>query len=205
MATKIFTIWDHVHPQLYGDSNAHLTTFWTADNFGNTGCYNAGLQCSGFVQVSAQLYPGLAFPAASTYHGEQHTADLSIIQDKFSGNWWLMTIGTVAIGYWPKELFTHLSNEATIVKFGGLTFSYPDPVYPPMGNGYFPTRDLTGACYFLRMTTVDSGYNEVNLDQNQMDTFVSNSSCYNLEYFGDFGRDVGHTISFGGPGGECGI
>jgi hypothetical protein len=116
-----------------------------------------------------------------------------------------MTIGTVAIGYWPKELFTHLSNEATIVKFGGLTFSYPDPIYPPMGNGYFPTRDLTGACYFLRMTTVDSGYNEVNLDQNQMDTFVSNSSCYNLEYFGDFGRDVGHTISFGGPGGECGI
>ena len=47
-----------VYPQFYGDNYAHLFTYWTADNYNTTGCYN--LTCGAFVQTSSSFAPGMA-------------------------------------------------------------------------------------------------------------------------------------------------
>ena len=47
-----------VYPALYGDARPHLFTYWTADGYNKTGCYN--LTCSAFVQTSSTFAPGMA-------------------------------------------------------------------------------------------------------------------------------------------------
>ncbi|OMO78180.1 hypothetical protein CCACVL1_14589, partial [Corchorus capsularis] len=49
-----------VHEILYNDPYTRLTAYWTADNFGTTGCYN--LVCPGFVQIDSSVYLGQSYP-----------------------------------------------------------------------------------------------------------------------------------------------
>lgn len=44
-------------------------------------------------------------------------------QDPQTGNWWLITTRT--IGYWSKEIFTHLRNNASIIRYGGIAGAKP--------------------------------------------------------------------------------
>ncbi|XP_028798386.1 uncharacterized protein LOC114753844 [Neltuma alba] len=45
-----------VNPDLYGDNNTRLFTFWTADADKHTGCYD--LLCSSFIQVNNEIALG---------------------------------------------------------------------------------------------------------------------------------------------------
>ncbi|KAK6912019.1 Neprosin [Dillenia turbinata] len=49
------------------------------------------------------------------------------------------TVQDVAIGYWPKALFTGLGDKGTYVEWGGQVFSLPAQPSPPMGSGFLPS------------------------------------------------------------------
>ncbi|XP_030945660.1 uncharacterized protein LOC115970130 [Quercus lobata] len=67
-----------VDPVLYGDSRTRITTYWTVDNFGKTGCFNS--ECPGFVQVHPRLHPGSPFANISVFQGQQFVTDILIAQ-----------------------------------------------------------------------------------------------------------------------------
>ncbi|KAJ9685885.1 hypothetical protein PVL29_017813 [Vitis rotundifolia] len=71
-----------VSPDLYGDNNSRLFTYWTSDAYQATGCYN--LLCSGFVQINNEIAMGASIFPVSRYHGSQY--DISILVWKVKGN-----------------------------------------------------------------------------------------------------------------------
>ncbi|CAA2956715.1 Hypothetical predicted protein [Olea europaea subsp. europaea] len=64
-----------VSPDLYGDSNTRLFTYWTSDSYQATGCYN--LLCSGFIQINNEIAMGASIYPISDYHSSQY--DISIL------------------------------------------------------------------------------------------------------------------------------
>ncbi|XP_015161603.1 uncharacterized protein [Solanum tuberosum] len=64
-----------VSPDLYGDNNARLFTYWTSDAYQATGCYN--LLCSCVIQINNEIAMGATISPLSSYHGSQY--DISIL------------------------------------------------------------------------------------------------------------------------------
>jgi hypothetical protein len=64
------------YPQFYNDDRPHLFTYWTADNYNTTGCYN--LTCDAFVQLpGAPIAPGMPLGPVSVIGGQQFIIELS--------------------------------------------------------------------------------------------------------------------------------
>ncbi|KAK4557441.1 hypothetical protein RGQ29_007267 [Quercus rubra] len=189
-----------VDPALYGDSHTRLTTYWTVDNFGNTGCFNS--VCPGFVQVHPRLHPGLAFSNTSVFGGQQFITDISIAQDGLSGHWWLK-VDHQNIGYWPKHIFTLLTNDARYFEFGGEVYRNVNKPCPPMGNGRFPSRELKETSFFTEMQYVTPVYSIRDIDPLPMAKYISYKG-YDLKIWKNQGGDYHNFITYGGPGGKCG-
>ncbi|KAL9676386.1 hypothetical protein QQ045_004600 [Rhodiola kirilowii] len=64
-----------VSPDMYGDNNTRLFTYWTGDTYQATGCYN--LLCSGFVQLNSDIALGASIYPISNYGNSQY--DISIL------------------------------------------------------------------------------------------------------------------------------
>ncbi|KAK9275066.1 hypothetical protein L1049_022324 [Liquidambar formosana] len=188
-----------INPRLYNDTLTHFTAYWTADAFQKTGCYN--LLCPGFVQSHRQIILGMPYDRTSVIGKAQYITNLKLLQDQSTGNWWLQLDNVINIGYWPRELFTHLADGATFIQYGGLTYNSPDGISPPMGTGLRP--DKNESCYFSRLKIVDAKYNLVNTRDFKMGKYVDQVSCYDLKYWGNLDDYVGETFNFGGPGGSC--
>ncbi|XP_047965785.1 uncharacterized protein LOC125210269 [Salvia hispanica] len=101
-----------VSPELYGDSRPRLFTYWTSDSYQATGCYN--LLCSGFIQTNSRIAIGAAISPVSSTGGNQFDITITIWKDPKLGNWWMSFGDNTLVGYWPTELFTHLTDRATI-------------------------------------------------------------------------------------------
>nr|AAD41997.1 hypothetical protein [Arabidopsis thaliana] len=152
-----------VHPRLYGDSLTRFTIYWTGDGYKRTGCYNT--KCPGFVIVSRVPLIGTIFADTSVYGGNETVyTNPKVFQDGFSGNWILRIFDRV-VGYWPKELFTHLNKGASLVRFGGNTFPSPDGFSPPMGNGYFPSHDFYKSSHFSKVKVKNSNYETIDFEK----------------------------------------
>ncbi|CAN6814607.1 hypothetical protein Bca4012_002212 [Brassica carinata] len=190
-----------VHPRLYGDTHTRFTIYWTADGYKNSGCYN--IQCPGFVIVTRIPWIGIAFPRTSVYGDKKSfTFTPQVFQDGLSGNWGLKIFNEV-IGYWPKELFTHLNDGASLIRFGGNTFMSPDGVSPPMGNGHFPVIDFQKSSFFLHVKVRNSNYQLLDIEDRKTRRYSDSFQCYRLSYWG-YAKSNGVSFSFGGPGGDCG-
>ncbi|KAG7616359.1 putative neprosin [Arabidopsis thaliana] len=178
-----------IEPKFYGDNKTHFTTYWSNDGFYKTGCYNT--VCKGFIQHFSDLYPGKPFDQVSTYGGRQVAANLSIIRDGPTGNWMLMNYGAL-VGYWPKELFSHLGLGADTIRYGGLTVGGA-----PMGNGKFPDKgnDLSKSSYFKDMKYVDANFKYNPISELEMIVNTPKPYCFRLNYLKDQ-----QTITYGGPG-----
>ncbi|XVF11026.1 hypothetical protein REPUB_Repub07fG0233900 [Reevesia pubescens] len=173
---------------------------WGADGYKKTGCYNT--QCPGFIQVHPQMHVGAHIPNISTFGGQQYVLDTTIVQDISTGNWWLINMKGIQIGYWPDAIFTHLRPGVSLVRFGGNTFVSPDGISPPMGNGHFASNHFKESCYFSHLSVINEQNQTLDIDDSKVSNYESNTNCFTLTYFGSQ-RTMGKTFTFGGPGGSC--
>ncbi|KAK1300359.1 hypothetical protein QJS10_CPB13g00152 [Acorus calamus] len=67
--------------------------------------------------------------------------------DRSTHNWWLTLDGT-KVGYWPKELFSWLSEKARGVIWGGVAGGPKNLRSPPMGSGHFANLGDGKAAFF---------------------------------------------------------
>ncbi|KAI3986893.1 hypothetical protein MKX01_014594 [Papaver californicum] len=183
------------YPLIFGDSHSRLFGYWTADGDLMTGCFN--IRCPGFVQVSRNTTFGDGFDQSSVYGEIVYDESFMVYRNPVSGHWWL-SMGATAdtsepIGYWPKELFTHLANSASVVRFGGVAGAVSGRPTPPLGNGYLPRLDdylktafMSKMKYFSMQTKKDA-----------------RPDCYDIWLAGNLGGGWGITMVYGGPGGMC--
>lgn len=123
------------------------------------------------------------------------------MQDQSTGHWWLVS-DVIRVGYWPKELFNHLNSGATKVRYGGTTMT--DVLSPPMGSGEFPNGDYKFVCYMLQVKIVNSGFKLIDIIESAMSRNADVPKCYDVHATGFQGSNLGETLAFGGPGGDCG-
>lgn len=128
------------------------------------------------------------------------------MQDQSTGHWWLsVTEDDVPVGYFPKEIFTHLSGGASLVRYGGETYAPPNMDSPPMGSGRLPQELFHNAAHISNLEFVDADYNEQEVDHADMKPYIDTSTnCYDLLYHGYEGPTYKQAFLFGGPGGQCG-
>lgn len=193
-----------VSPELYGDSRPRLFTYWTSDAYEATGCYNA--LCPGFVQTSSRIAIGASISPVSSPGGAQYDMTLLVWKDPKLGNWWL-SYGDQLVGYWPAQLFTHLSDHATMVEWGGeVVDTRPAGVHTAtqMGSGRFAAEGFARASYFRNLETVDADNSLAEVPLDAIQTLAENAACYDIRKAYD---DAGHSgagwgthFYYGGPG-----
>ncbi|XP_026441798.1 uncharacterized protein LOC113340969 [Papaver somniferum] len=147
---------------------------WMDDSHKQTGCFN--VICSGFVQVHRGVSLGAALEPVSVYGKDAWYTPFKVYQDPKTGNWWLIV--DEIVGYWPKEIFTHLANNASM--------------------------DYLKTTYMEKMKYVNEEGQDVNLNsygvQMKQDAAVD---CYKILFAGNKGGNWEVTVAFGGPGGMC--
>jgi hypothetical protein len=188
-----------VYPALYGDAQPHLFTYWTADNYNATGCYN--LTCRAFVQTSSSFAPGMAVGPISVTGGPQYNIELAYRLS--GGRWWLYfngTQGSNAIGYYPVSLFGGgaLATRASEIDFGGETTGTIS--FPPMGSGAFANQGWQRAAF---QRTIGywppQGGAMINANLTPSQAWLG---CYTAEVV-LYGPTWYETLWYGGPGGSC--
>ncbi|XP_042455443.1 uncharacterized protein LOC122040163 isoform X2 [Zingiber officinale] len=192
-----------VSPELYGDSRPRLFTYWTNDAYQATGCYN--LLCSGFVQTNNKIAIGASIFPVSSFNGSQYDITILIWKDPKLGNWWMGLGDGALVGYWPAELFSHLSEHATMVEWGGEVVNLrPDGAHTAtqMGSGGFAAAGFARASYFRNLEVVDA--DNTLASAGAVATLAENSNCYDIRSFAGDDDDAhdgwGTHFYFGGPG-----
>ncbi|KAF9625354.1 hypothetical protein IFM89_022130 [Coptis chinensis] len=193
-----------VSPELNEDNHTRLFVLSTRDGY-NTSCFTT--LCNHFVQTSGTYPVDSELTQISIYEGDEYTLELSIYRDNVTSNWWLLAKGTEKIGYWPKELFPQLNDGALYVAWGGLVTSPPNHPSAPMGNGRRPVDPLSfkRAAYFRDLHVVDASSAYKDPDEKEFQVYTDDRSyCYGMVNAG-YVQTMGHTILYGGPGGnDCG-
>lgn len=186
-----------VSPDLYGDNNTRLFTYWTSDAYQATGCYN--LLCSGFIQVNNEIAMGASIYPLSNYRSSQYDISILVWKDPKEGNWWMQFGNDYVLGYWPAFLFSYLSDSASMVEWGGeVVNSESDGQHTTtqMGSGHFPNEGFSKASYVRNIQIVDESNNL--RAPKDVGTFTEQSSCYDIQ----LGRngEWGDYFYYGGPG-----
>ncbi|XP_077213521.1 protein neprosin-like [Tasmannia lanceolata] len=186
-----------VSPDLYGDSNTRLFTYWTSDAYQATGCYN--LLCSGFIQINSEIAMGASIFPISGYRGSQYDISILVWKDPKEGNWWMQFGNDYVLGYWPSFLFSYLADSASMIEWGGeVVNSEPNGEHTStqMGSGHFPEEGFGKSSYFRNIQVVD-GSNNLRAPKG-VGTFTEQSNCYDVQN-GDNGN-WGKYFYYGGPG-----
>jgi len=188
-----------VYPALYGDAKPHLFTYWTADDYSTTGCYN--LTCNAFVQTGTAYTPGMALAPTSVSSGAQYAIELAYWHT--GGRWWLYVNGTAganAIGYYPDTQYKGgaLASNATEIDYGGEVVGTTS--FPPMGSGAFANAGWQKAAFQrtigywppLGGAMLNASLTPV---QQWPGCYTAQVALYGSPWF--------ETLWFGGPGGNC--
>ncbi|KAJ6839597.1 uncharacterized protein M6B38_314350 [Iris pallida] len=186
-----------VSPDLYGDNNTRLFTYWTSDAYQATGCYN--LLCSGFIQVNSEVAMGASIFPVSGYGGSQYDISILIWKDPKEGNWWMQFGKDYVLGYWPSFLFSYLTDSASMIEWGGEVVNSQEGgehTSTQMGSGHFPEEGFSKASYFRNIQVVDESNNL--RSPKDLGTFTEQSNCYDVQTGSN--SDWGSYIYFGGPG-----
>ncbi|CAK9310323.1 unnamed protein product [Citrullus colocynthis] len=186
-----------VSPDLYGDNNTRLFTYWTSDAYQATGCYN--LLCSGFVQINNEIAMGASIFPISSYRGSQYDISLLIWKDPKEGNWWMQFGNKYVLGYWPAFLFSYLTDSASMIEWGGeVVNSESDGQHTStqMGSGHFPGEGFGKAGYFRNIQIVGES-NSLRAPED-IGTFTEQPSCYDVQ--NGKSDDWGNYFFYGGPG-----
>ncbi|KAL2937329.1 Active breakpoint cluster region-related protein [Bienertia sinuspersici] len=192
-----------VYPQKYGDNQTRLFIHWTRDGYYRTGCLDH--DCLGFVQVNNRYSLGGTLTPVSKYDGQQFDIEISIQQDKTTGNWWLI-LQDIPIGYWPAQLFTRFAFGADRIRWGGQIYDSEgngEHTTTTMGSGHFPYEGPRRASYFSKLRYLDDSNDLRDPMIASLQPEVTNKFCYNAM----ISQDSNHGVYFyyGGPGynAEC--
>lgn len=109
----------------------------------------------------------------------------------------------MTIGYFPKELFTHLNARSNRLGWGGVAVAAGDGTMPPMGSGHKPDGDFKRSGYVRGVQYVDANFIAQSPLRNGVTKFVDESGCYGFDNWG-YNSNWGYVILYGGPGGFCG-
>uniref|UniRef100_A0A0D3A5J0 Neprosin PEP catalytic domain-containing protein n=2 Tax=Brassica oleracea var. oleracea TaxID=109376 RepID=A0A0D3A5J0_BRAOL len=171
--------------QWLNQNHSRLYTYWTADGFIKTGCYN--ILCPGFVQVSARIPFGILFGPVSVYDGPQYEVGIRIYKDGNTGDWWLVVYDE-NVGYWPNSLFTKagLGHGASLVAYGGEVYSPVKEKSPSMGSAHFPSEGYLKAAYVTNFEVVEGS--------------VATKPLFPVTLFSSTPNFWYNAIFFGGPG-----
>ncbi|OIW17930.1 hypothetical protein TanjilG_17766 [Lupinus angustifolius] len=186
-----------VSPDLYGDNNTRLFTYWTSDAYQATGCYN--LLCSGFIQVNSNVAMGASISPISEYSNSQYDISITIWKDPKEGHWWMQFGNDLVLGYWPSFLFSYLADSASMIEWGGeIVNSEPNGEHTStqMGSGQFPEQGFGKSSYFKNIQVVDSSNNLKS--PKGLGTFTEQSNCYDVQTGSN--DNWGHYFYYGGPG-----
>nr|XP_043610864.1 uncharacterized protein LOC122582524 [Erigeron canadensis] len=186
-----------VSPDLYGDNNTRLFTYWTSDAYEATGCYN--LMCSGFIQTNNEIAIGGSISPLSQFHGSQYDITILIWKDPEEGNWWMQFGNGKVLGYWPAKLFSYLADSASLIEWGGEvvnTASNGQHTTTQMGSGQFPDEGFSKASYFRNIQVVDESNSLKN--PKDINTFTEQPNCYDVQMASN--SNWGSHFYYGGPG-----
>ncbi|KAK7258609.1 hypothetical protein RIF29_24190 [Crotalaria pallida] len=186
-----------VSPELYGDSRPRLFTYWTSDSYQATGCYN--LLCAGFIQTNSRIAIGAAISPISSFDANQYDITILIWKDPKIGNWWMSFGDKTLVGYWPAELFTHLTDHATMVEWGGEvvnTRADGQHTSTQMGSGRFADEGFGKASYFRNLEIVDTDNSLSSV--HDISTLAENTNCYDIK--SSYSNEWGTFFYYGGPG-----
>ncbi|XP_020258281.1 uncharacterized protein LOC109834661 [Asparagus officinalis] len=171
-------------------------TYWTADGFKNTGCYN--VLCKGFVPSSPSQAPGFKIWPLSKYKGDQYIIKVKIHKDNISGNW-LLHVQDSLLGYWPETLFTSLFESAQQIAWNGNVNFAKNLKGPPLGSGHFPEEGGGKAAAIQDIQFVNQHGQPYDLTPDRVSSHVDKKDCYRV---GEFYRaEIGFMFYLGGPGG----
>ncbi|KAI3950375.1 hypothetical protein MKW98_003858 [Papaver atlanticum] len=202
-----------VYPKLFGDNITRIFGYWTfllcmqclillADGYKRTGCFN--MFCPGFVQVHSSITFGELLEPVSIYNRKLHFIPVMVYRAPISGNWWLR-VSREVIGYWPKELFTHLAHNASIIRYGGIAGAVSKSPSPPMGNGHLPIykdSDIEKSGFMREMKVYNETRDTIYFDYTKTQTKQdARKDSYDLNYYFSE-RDKWNCIKYGGPGGS---
>ncbi|WJX54293.1 hypothetical protein P8452_40197 [Trifolium repens] len=198
-----------VRPDIYRDSQTRLTSHWTAFGSAHSGCSDT--ECLGFIHVTQDK----RYFLGSVIYGAPRVGDPSkkflltkIQRDRSTGNWWLIVDeeNKVHVGYWPKEIFTHLSSGASKVRFGGETFGASSTWSPPMGSGRLPRDGYQYSALIGLLQYIDTDYDQIDVIPEYMKVYNdAKKECYDLKFYEHLGKLFRRAILFGGPGGQCNL
>ncbi|CAA0828994.1 Protein of Unknown Function (DUF239 [Striga hermonthica] len=186
-----------VSPDLYGDNNTRLFTYWTSDAYQATGCYN--LLCSGFIQVNSDIAMGASISPVSAYRNSQYDISILIWKDPKEGHWWMQFGKEYVLGYWPSFLFSYLGESASMIEWGGeVVNSEPNGQHTStqMGSGRFPEEGFGKSSYFRNIQVVDASNNLKS--PKGLGTYTEQSNCYDIQT--GYNDEWGSFFYYGGPG-----
>ncbi|KAL0726000.1 hypothetical protein Bca4012_022093 [Brassica carinata] len=168
---------------------------WQTDAYTSPACYN--LRCPGFVQTSRTVLVEGAITPASAIGGLQTELTIHIWKDPGRGPWWLgvgFSNGTnlSAIGYWPVEIFSNLTDHADDVQWGGEIVdnrALGRHTTTEMGSGYRPGSDRAAYVRDIQVAFRPREFHPVS----QLIVGATNSSYYSVEKYSN------GSFSYGGP------
>eukprot|EP00253_Pinus_taeda_P030921 PITA_30921 len=188
-----------VNPNTYGDSRTRFFTYWTADGYGKTGCWN--LNCPGFVLApGSPAYPGSPMASVSTYDGEQPVLDIKVSKANDS---WNLYVNEQLLGWWPASLFKNLRSSSNRVDYGGEVCFSPGGspgsqfTTTDMGSGHFPSEGFGRSAHIRDVQITDNNGQLIDIPGNAT---AGRPNCYNVSIEVD--HQNGKHVYFGGPGGD---
>ena len=186
-----------IYPQHYGNTNPVFFIYWTADNYGSTGCYN--LSCPAFVQTNNKWAIGGALSPWSASGGVQK--EIKFAYFLHQNNWWLYAggeTGADAVGYYPTSLYRGgaLTTQASSIDYGGETVGTTS--WPPMGGGVFANAGWQHAAYQRDINYFPTSGGRVNA---ALTASFASPQCYTAQ-MSKYNPDWNETVWFGGPGGN---
>jgi hypothetical protein len=188
--------WVH-YPAKFGN-NSVLFSYYTADDYQSTGCWNQ--ECGAFVAYVNNTCLGCSFSNYSTFGGTQW--EYGEQYEWWQGNWWLAVQGQW-IGYYPGSDYLGgpmNSGNANLTEFGGETYT-GGTYWPQMGSGDWAEGGFGYSGYQHNLVYMDQSYNTWNAS---LSPIVTNPNCYDYQYHDSSeGSSWGTYFYFGGPGGYC--
>ncbi|KAI8569394.1 hypothetical protein RHMOL_Rhmol02G0275500 [Rhododendron molle] len=163
---------------------------------GQSHCFNT--RCPEFVLVRSDIPLDGIYENTSKPGGQIYEIHRYIQRDLANGNWWLLIgANNIPIGFWPKRIFSDLTDSASYVEWGGMVYSPPGTLTPAMGSGHYIGELDTRNNAYLRNIEVfnDQGRN---VDAYNTETFADFTAFYTAEDIKNF-KSFRHLVLYGGP------